>query len=105
MDERPQLACCQLVPEEDACETDAEQFDCETCPVQAALGALDDPNARAWRLFHQIAQRFVVDAQIGGEVFRLLTAQDDTESASELLERLAIIYDFLMPPASRQESD
>lgn len=73
-------------------------FDCEQCVVSQALEDLWPENAAAWRLFHQLATRFVVDASLGAEVFRTLTAELSVDEIEDLLDRLAIIYDIVMPP-------
>lgn len=65
--------------------------------MATALEGLYPENADAWQMFHQIATRFVVDAGLAGAVFRRLTDKADTETVEDLLERLSVIYDLVMP--------
>jgi hypothetical protein len=90
------VSCCQ-VASDDEIETDPAVFDCDTCPVAQALGDLWPENAQAWDLFKRLATRFVVDAGLAASVFQRLTEDLDVDEMQELVERLTVIYDLVMP--------
>ncbi len=83
----------------DVLETDGEQFDCSTCALAAAQAGLRPENAEAWRVYGQIARRFIVDAGLGSHVMTHCLAGRDAEDALDLMDRLALIYDELVPPS------
>lgn len=94
VDRRPQIVCCQYVDDETlAC----EDFDCATCEVRSASDALWPENVSAWQLFQQISTRFVVDARLVGEAFRVLTNDWPTDAKADAFERLSVIYDVMNP--------
>jgi len=72
-------------------------FNCDTCPVQAAIEGLDGENLRAWRLMRTLATRFNVETQALPMVLMRLTGGDDAEEFADLMSRLAIIYDVQCP--------
>lgn len=96
MDERPNAACCLFASEEEI-ETDAEQYDCESCVVAQALTRLWPENARAWHLSRTLLTRFSHELQIAPLVLDRLTRDDDPEAFTDLVDRLAIIYAELVP--------
>lgn len=101
VDERPLLACCQFV-DQDVLDTDPTEFDCDTCPVRERQADLWPENVAAWRLYHQLITRFLVDGQMLGTVFDRLTRELDVESFSDTLDRLAVMYDVLQPPPPQE---
>lgn len=74
-----------------------ELFDCQKCPVADALEGLEDDNAEAWRMFQRLAGRFVVEMHLSPEVFRCYTAERSERELDDLLDRLELIYDVVMP--------
>jgi len=73
-------------------------YDCETCAIRAAVAGLDAENRFAWTTWRRMAQRLVVDLQLGGYVLDLALHDLDPDDALTCVERLAIIYDVLSPP-------
>ncbi len=96
MDERPHYVCCQSATDEDLGE-EPEQFDCANCHVANALDDLWPENVEAWRLFQRLASRLVVDAHLGTWAMLRLTARRTPSEAEALLDRLALLYDLLLP--------
>jgi hypothetical protein len=78
--------------------TEADQFDCEECPIADALDGLMPENASAWRIFHRLASRFLVDTHLTQAIFERLTAGWHEERVLDLAERLELIYSLLCPP-------
>lgn len=102
---RPRLTCC-LTDEADEIEAEPDAYDCETCPVREAVGALWPENIEAWRLFQVAVTRFSVDLHLVGEIVRRLTAHiDDAEDAAAVLTRLSLIYEWLYPPPAKPIED
>jgi hypothetical protein len=78
---------------------DAQNFDCQTCPLAERLEALDAENAEAWRIFGRIYSRLALDMPGFVEPFLARVLADyDTDDALDLSERLGVIYDVLNPP-------
>ena len=75
-------------------------FNCATCPVAAASANIWPENLDAWRIFQRLASRLVVDARLGPEVFRRLTEEYDGDKVEDVLERLGVIHDIVMPQKS-----
>jgi hypothetical protein len=96
-DERPGTACCQFV-DQDVLDTDPDEFDCDTCVVRDRQADLWPENADAWRLYHQLVTRFLVDGQLLPVALTRLTADMTLEAFTDALDRLAVIYDVLQPP-------
>lgn len=66
--------------------------------MRLAQESLFPENARAWLIFHQTATRFLADVSAGGCALERLTADVGQEEFSDLIERLALLYDVLCPP-------
>lgn len=81
-------------------EEEAEQYDCDSCPVEAAMAQLDDDNREAWGLYRACCNRFVVDLQAGAVLLNRLTEEQDSETFAATCERLRILYDTLQPRKS-----
>ena len=96
MDEREAISCCQFADDE-ALEAEPELYNCDGCPIIAAVEDLEPSNAEAWALFQRLATRFVVDAALVPEMFRRLTEDYSVDDFDDLTERLALIYDIVMP--------
>ena len=88
------MSCCQWADEEALA---TERFDCGSCPVALAVDSLDGENLRAWRIFHQIALRIVVDTHIAAVVLERVTQGWSAEDMVDLIERLNVIDDVLRP--------
>jgi hypothetical protein len=58
------------VVDQEVLETDADAFDCTTCPLAAQQAALYRENVDAWHIFHTVGRRVVVQLGMGPEVFR-----------------------------------
>lgn len=63
-----------------------------------ALATLWPENIAAWRLFQQLRTRFVVDAGFVGGAFQMYTAEWSNDLRVDVLERLSVIYDLIIPP-------
>lgn len=97
MDERASRPCCQFADDE-ALEHEAELFECETCPVAAHLDGMDLENRRAWDLTHLLCSRLMADTHGAGPLLVALTSDLDPEERADLLRRMTLIYDTLVPP-------
>jgi hypothetical protein len=75
-------------------------FECDTCPVAAALAGLDPANREAWAIFQKVVTRLTADLQVGGVVLERLTREYDGGEFDALWRRLGILYDILCPPPS-----
>lgn len=62
-----------------------------------AIEKLEDDNAEAWSIFQKLARRFVVDAELVAMVYQRLTAHLEADDAADMLERMCVIYDLVMP--------
>ncbi len=98
-DERPGAACCQFVDQE-VLDSDPDQFDCQTCVVRERQADLWPENADAWRLYHQLCTRFLVDGALLAVALTRLTADLTGDQFTDTLDRLSVIYDVLQPPRS-----
>lgn len=97
MDDRPQIACC-LFATDDEIETDAQEFDCQSCAAADALDGLWPENRHAWTLYRRIVSRFTYDTHsIGALIVRAMDGLEP-EDAFDLVERLSVIYQELVPP-------
>lgn len=88
--------CCESADDEQL-QYEPELFNCATCPVLQARQDLWPENLDAWFIFRTLASRLVVDAHLGPEVFRRLTEDRDTDAVADVLERLSLIHDAVMP--------
>ena len=101
MDERPSCACCQFQDQE-ILDTDAAQFDCETCEVRIAQASVFPENRDAWEMFQILSSRFVWDSQSLGAFFIRLTDGWTDDEVTDRLQRCAVIYDVLYPSPPAQ---
>ena len=56
-------------------------------------------------MYHQIAQRVVVDTAIAPVVFERLTREVTTDEMGDLVDRLSLIDEFLRPPQQMTKAD
>ena len=63
-----------------------------------AMHDLWPENIEAWRLFHQLATRFVVDLTLGSVVFDRVTQDWSASEVETMTARLGTIYETLVPP-------
>jgi hypothetical protein len=89
------MLCCLFAPPE-ALTDEPELYDCDRCEVSAQLRDLSPENRRAWDVFHKLARRLPVDAHLAGAWWATLTAEEN--DVEGLMDRLALIYDYLQPP-------
>jgi hypothetical protein len=87
-----------LFADDETVETDADVFDCQACPVVDALDGLWPENRAAWTLSRQILSRFTYDTRSVALALDRATRDLDPAAWLELVERLAMIYDFVYPP-------
>lgn len=93
--------CCLKVTDDDIAGDEGE-FDCATCPVAALLDTLDAENREAWELFATLYCRFAVDVPgVAGPVLARVLAERAARDATDLLDRLNIVYDCLVPPTPK----
>lgn len=83
---------------------DVALLDCSTCEWATRTARLEEENRRAWVVFHQCASRFCVDTQTAGLVLSRLTAQDTDETFDDLIARMGVLYDVLVPRPKQKES-
>jgi hypothetical protein len=80
-------------------EGDGAQFDCQTCEVANRLEDLDPDNRQAWHLFGQTVTRLCVDVPgLVAPFIAKVISELDADDAMDLLARLSIIYDKVLPP-------
>jgi hypothetical protein len=84
-------------------ETDAQEFDCETCPVRDAMDELWPDNRAAWVLYQSIMSRFTYDCGLVGDLVREALDGQDFERRLETIQRLGIIYSALMPVTAKPD--
>ncbi len=96
MDERPNAACCLFADDEEVA-TDPEAYDCATCSVREAIATLWPENQEAWTLYRRTMTRFAHDMHLSELLLKRLTKDLDDEALTDLMTRLAIIYDELNP--------
>jgi hypothetical protein len=91
------VACCQVV-DQDVLDTDAEQFDCETCPFVEMQATLDRDNEEAWSVYGRLGSRFLVDFGLIPDTLRRLVDGWPSAEVVDLMERLSVIHDVINPP-------
>jgi len=67
------------------------------------LEGLDAENARAWRVFQQVARRLVMDWQLAPLVLEWAMADVPETDRLDVLARLAVIYDAMAPPPPKTD--
>ena len=84
---------------QDGADEDPESYDCASCVVAQAYDTFqqDHDNVRAWRLFQQVATRFLFDGHGVGQAFDRLTAHESPEDYRRLLARVSVLYDEWYP--------
>ena len=80
-------------------EGDPEAFNCDTCPVRQRQEALDGPSRRALDIWSRLNRRFVSEHHVGAWLLAHETADWTADERVDLIERLALIFDVLAPPA------
>lgn len=80
---------------------EADTFDCGTCLVAQHIADLWPENAEAWRLFHRLGSRFVADTRIAAFVLDRLTADWSDTEVEDVIERLSLLYDVMVPRPER----
>jgi hypothetical protein len=96
IDKANDAACC-LFADDETLRTDGEQFVCRECIVAEQLRELDDENREAWTLYRTLGNRYLLDIDCAGLLFKRLTEDMDTETFLERCEQLRVIYDTLQP--------
>jgi hypothetical protein len=78
---------------------DEGQFDCETCPLGAAVDDLDPENSEAWTLFSTLYCRLAADLPgVAGALLAKVIESRSSDEATDLMNRLNVIYDTVCPP-------
>lgn len=95
-DDRQHVVCCQFAEPEEL-EHEAESFDCENCPVAAHLDTLDADNRKAWEMAHVLCRRFLQEHHALGPVLVNFMHDLDEDDRLDLIRRLNLIYDVLVP--------
>jgi hypothetical protein len=88
-----------LLCDDETVEEDPEIFDCEECPVAAALATLDTDNRAAWNLYRKVITRLSADLAAGGVVLDRLTRDLGSDDFDATWRRLMILYEAICPPA------
>lgn len=88
--------CCEEADEEQL-RYEAELFNCETCPIAKARDEVWPENLDAWRIWQRLASRVVTELELGPETFRRLTEDRSPDDVSALLERMAVIHEWVVP--------
>ncbi len=91
------MAACCLFADDDTLETDAAEFDCQSCVVADALDGLWPENRHAWTLSRHLITRFAFDSRAVPWLLDRITAGQELDDVFDLLERLSIIYNELIP--------
>lgn len=73
-------------------------YDCQTCRVAAEMEALAPENTEAWCKFRRWVSRFGMDFDTLGVLFAKACEGLNEDEATELHERLSLIYDVCYPP-------
>ncbi len=69
--------------------------------MAAALETMDAENLEAWKLFPTLYCRLSVDVPgVAGPVLARVLAEREASEATDLLDRLNLIYGVLVPPQS-----
>jgi len=89
--------------DEETAEHDAEMFECDECPVAAALEDLDPFNTRVWELYKQVVTRLSADLHAGGIVLQALTQDLSPDEFAETWRRLVLLYNTIDPPPDPQQ--
>lgn len=89
--------CCQTSDDE-VLEGDADQFDCNQCPLMEAYDGLQPENREAWGLFKRLCSRFTHEFHVVPVLMERAIAEMEFDDAVELSQRLSVIYDGLYPP-------
>ncbi len=92
------IPCCQFASDEEL-SGDGEQYDCQTCVVAARVEELDSENSEAWRLFGRLVSRLTMDVPgLVTPILERIVSDLDRDDALDLLQRLSVIYDTVIPP-------
>ena len=83
--------------DEETAEEDSDVFDCDDCPVAAALAGLDDANREAWALYRKVITRLSADLHAGGVVLERLTREMDAHEFDDTWRRLVMLYAVISP--------
>jgi hypothetical protein len=75
-----------------------DAYNCDTCPVRAKQDALDDDNRQAVAIWAKVGKRLVLEHGLAGWLLTPLTRGWTDDAKADLVERLAVIYDALLPP-------
>lgn len=78
--------------------SDPDAFNCDTCPVRQKQEALDAPTRRALGIWATVGRRFVLEHGLAPWVLTPLTRGWTDDDKADLIDRLAMIYDTLVPP-------
>lgn len=98
-DDYKHKTCC-LTADDDLIESEPAVFDCETCDLGCGLHDLDDANKEAWMLFQQMLSRLTMEHPgLAAAVLSRVIERYSADDALDLLQRLSIIYDVLIPVA------
>jgi hypothetical protein len=79
--------------------SDGQEYDCQTCVVWERVEGLDPENREAWQLFGSIVSRLTLEIPgVVGPMFAKVIRDLNSEDAIELVQRLSVIYDTVIPP-------
>jgi hypothetical protein len=81
-------------------ESDPSAFDCETCPVRQRHEALDERSRRAIGIWGRVNRRYITEAGLTATLLTDLTQDWEPSDRVDLLDRLALMYDVLVPSAA-----
>jgi hypothetical protein len=84
--------------DEKTADEDAESYDCDGCPVAAALDGLDPFNQRVWALYEQVVTRLAADLHAGSAVLERLTREMSADEFDDVWRRLVLLYNTIQPP-------
>lgn len=70
-----------------------------------AIGLLDTENRQAWAVWQEIGTRFVVDFGLGAWALDAAIETHGVSDRGDLLERLSIIYEVMVPPRQESQKD
>jgi hypothetical protein len=80
-------------------------YDCGTCGLKAAWGALDTDGQQAWELFGRVYSRFTADSKTAAVVLDRLTQGWTKEAFDDLIARFTLVHGLLYPVKKQIRED
>jgi hypothetical protein len=91
-------------PEVDPSEEDDAEYNCETCPYRQCREDLSDHDHQVLALHRHLNLRVVHDLRLTDLVFELARLQMTSDEADLVLDKLALIHEYLKPEQAERET-